>query len=231
MAEGRVEDIYEQIKSMVVGFSIPPEQRINEVGLARQLDVSRTPLREALNRLVSERLIDFRPGTGFFCRPLQVQNIYDLYELRQIIEVATVRMACARGSDADIAALKAALKAHGMDTQGKTVSEACALDEAFHISIAQLTGNASLVSQLIRINEQLRFIRWVDMSARVKTTKGEHRKIMRALIRRDADKAEQVMTTHISRRMDQVVDAVKEGISNIYMGGAAELATRMIEDA
>ncbi len=231
MAEGRVEDIYDRIKSMVVGFLIPPEQRINEVALARELGVSRTPLREALNRLVSERLIDFRPGTGFFCRGLQVQNIYDLYELRQVIEIATVRMACARASDGGIAALKADLLEHGMETKDKTVRETCAQDEAFHIGIAQLTGNASLVSELRRINEQIRFIRWVDMSTRIKTTKGEHLQIMEAIAARDADVAAGVMTTHISRRMDQVVDAVKEGISSIYMAGAAELAGRIIEDA
>lgn len=231
MAEGRVEDIYDRIKSMVVGFSIPPEQRINEVALARELGVSRTPLREALNRLVSERLIDFRPGTGFFCRQLTVQNIYDLYELRQIIEVATVRMACDRADGQLIASLRDKLMATGLETRGKTVSETCAQDEAFHIGIAKLTGNASLVGQLTRINEQIRFIRWVDMSARVKTTKGEHLKIMDALMKRDATKAAEVMTTHISRRMDQVVDAVKEGISNIYMAGSDELAARIIEDA
>ncbi len=67
MSEGRVEALYNKLKDMAVDFRIRPGERINEVALARELDASRTPLREALNRLVAERLIDFNPGKGFFC--------------------------------------------------------------------------------------------------------------------------------------------------------------------
>ena len=88
MAGPRVDDIYDQVKAMAVSFRLRPGDRLNEVALSRDLGVSRTPLREALNRLVAERLFDFRPGQGFFCRPLDAQSVFDLFELRQIIESA-----------------------------------------------------------------------------------------------------------------------------------------------
>ncbi|WP_210311639.1 GntR family transcriptional regulator, partial [Brucella endophytica] len=66
MSEGRVEALYAQLKEMTVNFRLRPGERLNEVMLARELDASRTPLREALNRLVAEQLIDFQPGKGFF---------------------------------------------------------------------------------------------------------------------------------------------------------------------
>lgn len=228
MKEGRVEALYGKLKDLTVDFRIRPGERINEVALARELDASRTPLREALNRLVAEQLIAFQPGKGFFCRPLDPETIYELYEMREVIEAATVRLACERGSDAGISTLKESLYAKGLTYIGKTVREVTAFDEAFHIGIAQLSGNRELVRQLGHINERIRYIRWVDMSARVKETKGEHKEIMAAIEARDADRAVRVMRSHIEKRMDQIVAAVREGYSNIYMPGAGELFDRPI---
>ncbi len=231
MSEGRVEDIYGRLKARVVGFGIRPGERINEVALARDLQVSRTPLREALNRLVAERLVDFRPGAGFFCRPLEPQAIYDLYELRRIIEVSAVMLACQRATDQDLAALAEDTMARGMEVAGLTVAEATARDEDFHIGIARLTGNMELAATLQSINDRIRFIRWVNMSAQVKASKEQHRAILQALLDRDEDRAGDALADHISRRKDEVVAAVKEGISNIFMDGADELMARVIEEA
>ncbi len=231
MAEGRVEDIYRALKEMSVAFAFRPGDRVNEGALARDLGVSRTPLREALNRLVAERLMDFRSGAGFFCRGLDAQAIFDLYELRRILEVGAVRAACERASDDDLAALKASHYRVDGARPGLTVGEATAEDERFHIDIARMTGNAALVDQLTAVNERIRFIRWVDMVARVRATKGEHQRVIEALLARDEAEAAAVMAQHIERRMDQVVDAVREGISNIYMEGSAALAGRVLEDA
>lgn len=229
MSEGRVEELYARLKDMAVGFRIRPGEKINEVALARELDASRTPLREALNRLVAEQLFDFEPGRGFFCRELDPDTVFGLYELREIMEVAAVRLACRRGSDDAIAALKQELYAHGLDYAGKTVREVTERDEAFHLGIARLTGNAELTGELERINERIRFVRWIDMANRVGGTKGEHRAIMAAIEARDADKAAALLQTHIAKRMDQVIAAVREGISSIYMNGAEDIFMRRLD--
>ncbi|MFZ2103254.1 MAG: GntR family transcriptional regulator [Oricola sp.] len=228
MSEGRVEAIYLSLKEMTVNFGVRPGERLNEVALARELDASRTPLREALNRLAAEKLIEFRPGKGFFCRDLDAQSIYDLYELREAVECAAVRKACERASDADIAGLKEKLYANGLTYVGKTIREVTENDEVFHVGIAELSGNAEFAHQIRRINEKIRFIRWVDMAARVMGTKDEHRKIMKAIEDRDADAAAALMRRHIVKRMDQIVAAVKEGYSSIYVGGPEELFERRI---
>ena len=93
MTDGRADNTYNRLKAMAVGFEIKPGDRLNEGTLARELGVSRTPLREALNRLVAEQLFDFKPGAGFFCRALDPQTIFELFEFRQIIETAAVRLA------------------------------------------------------------------------------------------------------------------------------------------
>ena len=231
MTETRVEDIYTRLKSKLVGFGIRPGERMNEVALARELNVSRTPLREALNRLMAEHLVEFRPGSGFFCRALEPQTIYDLYELRRILETSAVMLACHRADDAGLRALEADTRARGLDITGLTVAQATERDEAFHIHIARLSGNAELARQLQTINDRTRFIRWVNMAARIKASKQEHRDILRAMMQRDADRAGDLLSAHISQRLDQVVDAVKEGISSIYMGQADALMSRVLEEA
>ena len=142
---------------------------------------------------------------------------------------SAVMMACARADDAELRSFEQETLKYGLDITGLTVAEATARDEAFHIGIAQLSGNQEIVQQLQAINEKLRFIRWVNMQARVAASKDEHRAILRALMRRNADRAGDLLSDHISRRLDQVVEAVKEGISSIYMGGPDELMSRVVE--
>ncbi|WP_209599436.1 GntR family transcriptional regulator [Ruegeria sp. HKCCSP351] len=231
MAGPRVDDIYDQVKAMAVSFRLRPGDRLNEVALSRDLGVSRTPLREALNRLVAERLFDFRPGQGFFCRPLDAQSVFDLFELRQIIETAAARAACATASDHDLQLLRDELYATGIDITGLTVEEAVNRDEAFHLGIAKLSGNMELLQTLTRINDRIRYIRWISMSLdRVQRSKDEHKRVMQALMDRNADEAARVLGAHISKRMDQVQDAVRHGISNIYMEGSDDISTRIIEE-
>lgn len=229
MSEGRVEEAYMRLKERAVNFQFRPGERINEIGISRELSVSRTPLREALNRLVAEQLIDFKPGLGFFCRELDARSVYELYELREILELAAVRKACESASDADLKALSNDLHANGLIYAGKTVREMTERDEAFHVAIAELSGNHELARHLGQINQRIRFIRWLDMASRVKETKGEHKAIMEALLARDADRAAWILGKHIRRRMDQIVASVKESFSNIYMAGPEELFDRLFE--
>ncbi|WP_209835541.1 GntR family transcriptional regulator [Ruegeria sp. HKCCE3926] len=231
MAGPRVDDIYDQVKAMAVSFRLRPGDRLNEVALSRDLGVSRTPLREALNRLVAERLFDFRPGQGFFCRPLDAQTVFDLFELRQIIESAAARSACTKATDEGLQRLRDELYETGIDITGLTIEEAVARDEAFHLGIARLSGNMELLQTLTRINERIRYIRWISMSMdRVQKSKDEHKRVMQALLDRDADEAARVLAAHITKRMDQVQDAVRHGITNIYMEGAEDISTRIIEE-
>ena len=228
MSEGRVEDIYQRLKAKAVAFHLRPGDRLNEGALAKEFGVSRTPLREALNRLVAEKFFEFRAGAGFFCRGLEAQEIFDLYEMRRILEVASVRAACERATDGELLALNAALYERGLEIAGLTVAEACARDEAFHMGIAGLAGNEVVIEHLERINERTRFIRWIEMSQRIARSKEQHKVIMAALLERDAERAADELAAHIDKRMDQILNAVREGIANIYMDGTAVLSEQVL---
>src|SRR5581483_10446370 len=108
-----VDRAYERLKRMAVGYHLKPGQRLNEIELAKQLGVSRTPLREALNRLNIEGFTRFSPGEGFYSRNLSQREILDLYELRKAIELHGVRLAIQHANEDEILALRTFLDETG----------------------------------------------------------------------------------------------------------------------
>jgi len=202
---------------MAVGFELKPDQRINESELSERLGASRTPLREALNRLVAEGLLVYRPRKGFFCRPLQPDLIFDLYEARLAVEKETVRLACARASAKDVEQLRASLEGVRPGKARHEVKDLVDFDETFHLGLAQLSGNMELGRMLESIQARIRFVRWIDMENRRQVTFGEHLAIVDAILERNVGKVTALITSHVERRAEQIATVVREGYSRIYI--------------
>jgi DNA-binding GntR family transcriptional regulator len=216
-----VDRVYEQLKAMSVSFELKPGERLNEGELAKRLGVSRTPLREALNRLNTEGFLRFTPGKGFFCRELDAHEIFDLYELRKSIEVAAVRLAVKRAKDEDIDALLAFLDATGPEPGERSSIELVELDETFHERLMAMSDNAEMLRVLRNVNARIRFVRWIDMDRINRTnTQAEHRAVLHALKGRDEGTCVYVLERHIDRRLDTITSAIKEGYAQIYMPSA-----------
>jgi DNA-binding GntR family transcriptional regulator len=209
------EEIYERLKSMAITFVIRPGQRVNEVELSRALSVSRTPLREALNRLMVEGFLTRAPNKGFTGRMLDARQIFDLYELRRALEASIVRIACERATDEELAELERFVKG-SIDRRAKANSaHLLALDEQFHEQVSALTRNHEMVNLLKAINARIHYVRWLDMQRH--HTQQDHLRIVRALKARDAGKAAILVEGHISRRLDQIVEVIRMGFAEIYM--------------
>ena len=234
MTASSVNRVYETVKDMSVGFEMRPGERINEVLLSEQLGASRTPLREALNRLVAENLLSFERGRGFFCRDLNPQEILDLYELRRVIEEAAVRRIAETGPAERLAGLMQFLKETGPDEGDRDVRELVRLDEHFHEALVDCAGNAEMTRTLRGLNERIRFVRWIDMENRRRETQGEHLALLQALLDGNRDLALQRLGSHIGKRQDQIMEVVRESLARIYLqpgslnqkSGSGDLATR-----
>jgi len=213
-----VERLYERLKSMAVAYEFKPGERLNEVELSRTLGASRTPLREALNRLSVEGLLRFVPGKGYFCRELDVHEVFHLYELRKVIEVAAVRLAVERARDEDIDALLAFLDETGPDPGNRSVVDLVHLDETFHERLLAMSGNAEMLRVLTNVNARIRFVRWIDMErGDRRKTQMEHRNVLLGLKRRDLSRCTPTLEKHIDRRLDAITAALKEGYAQIYL--------------
>ncbi|MGE8944053.1 GntR family transcriptional regulator [Leptospira interrogans] len=217
-----VDRVYGQLKAMTVSFELKPAERINEGDFAKRLGVSRTPLREALNRLKTEGFLRFEPGKGFFCRAIDAREIFDLYELRKSIEVAAVRFAVKRAKVEDIDALLAFLEATGPEPGDRTSRELVDLDETFHERLMAMSANKEMLRVLQNVNARIRFVRWTDIDRDNRSsTQIEHRAILLAVRERDADEAARVLQKHIDRRLDQINASIRESFAQIYMPSAS----------
>lgn len=214
-----VDRVYLEVRAKAVGFEFKPDERINEIHLSREVGTSRTPLREALNRLVAEGFLTYRTGQGFFCRSLDPASILNLYEARQAVECEGIRLACRRAAETDIAGIRAFLLEIEPIYQGDAeVWTLVDLDEEFHMRVIRLSANAELERILSNLNARSRYVRWIDMETRRSITPAAHMQIVEALEIRDADKSAARMREHISRRQEEAMEAAQRAFSRLYVG-------------
>lgn len=229
-SEGSVEKAYEALRKMAIDFEFKPGERLNETALTKRLDVSRTPLREALNRLVAEGFLTFELGKGFFCRPLSPEKILELYQLRCALEtealIRTIEGAADQQIEAVVSYLDEAEKSYSVCSD---LNELLRMDEEFHIKLAALSGNEELVRLLCNVNERIRYVRIInlrllrdrrDMPDHNHTSMSQHRVILNAVTARDVTAATQALRRHIERRSEQTVELVRVAFSQLYVPGA-----------
>jgi DNA-binding GntR family transcriptional regulator len=227
-----VDRVYEQVTALAVSFELRPGERINEGAIARRLGVSRTPLREALNRLTGDGFLTFSPKRGFIGRRLDVKDMFDLAEVRLQIEASGVRLVVMRASDASLEEVSRYLDECADSLSDRTVEELVKLDEGFHERVMALTGNKEMLRILKNIHARIRFVRWVDMEGLRNVAEGEqrailseHRAILEAIKARDAVRGATLVNDHINRRLSQVVDTLKEAYARLYVHPSASTMT------
>jgi len=217
VSESMVDNIHRELRNMAISFRFLPGERLNEAILAKELGVSRTPLREALNRLMAEGFLTFSVNQGFFRKPLDVKEIFDLYEFRQQMEMAAVRLAVQRASDEQLIELEKFTQMSAEENVNRTLDEVIALDEEFHDRVITLTGNTEMRSSLRNVNERIHYVRWIDMTGHRPLTQMQHSGIVRSMRERNTEEAMRLMGEHIGRRLDQIIDKVERSYGRIYM--------------
>ncbi len=219
-----VDRLYAELRQMAAAFAFKPDERLNESELAVRLGASRTPMREALNRLVAEGFLTFQSGRGFFCRPLTPQRILELYEARVAVECEALRLACTRASDQAITDLGIFLD-HAEPTYQACddLDQLLAMDEDFHMRLVNLSENQELAAMLNNLNDRIRYIRLIDLN-RINQSElvtphapSAHREIFSALKRRDIKAADTAMRRHIERRREQATEAVQIAYAQLYV--------------
>lgn len=198
------EDVYEAIKGLVMEHTLAPGDRVNIDALARELDVSPTPVRESLARLEADGLLRKRPLAGYTVSPLLTrQEFTDMFDMRLVLEGAAARWAAERAEPAERAAIVAESDVVGpVDQPGldgrRSHAAFTALDARFHDLIADAAGNPLLSDSIQRLHAHLHIHRLYFPYAQTGTTGEEHRRVAAAIEAGDADGAEAAMRAHLS---------------------------------
>jgi DNA-binding GntR family transcriptional regulator len=203
------EEVYETLKALVMEHTLPPGDRINIDALARELDVSPTPVREGLARLESDGLVRKRPLAGYTVSPLLTRAEFnDMFDMRLVLEGAAARWAALRAtaeSRAEIAkqARVSATPAQVEPDRWHSHAEFTNLDAQFHDLIAAVAGNPLLRDSIARLHAHLHLHRLFFPFAEAGTTGKEHRRIATAIRAGDADAAEAAMHDHLNRARER----------------------------
>jgi DNA-binding GntR family transcriptional regulator len=202
---------------MAIEFDVKPGERLNEGEIARQLHMSRAPVREAMNRLVSEGLLTVVANQGFSCRRLSASEILELYEVRGDLETAALAVIPPAALAPAIAGLRQ-LCLSIRDEFGYTDLGILAdRDEELHLRLAALAGNEERVGILKHINARIRFVRRIRLGDPVwLRSLDEHLPIITALEAGDIPAATQLLRRHLTLRTADAAAAVTRGLTQIY---------------
>lgn len=187
---------YERIKSEVLTFRLKPFAPLSEVALAQRLGVSRTPIREAIRRLEREGYVWVAPHKGAFVTPVSLDDIMEIYLIRELLEGAAAALAAQRIAPATVERLRRELQA--VDVGGSVhVERMAAVDAGVHAAVLQAAGLPKLTALVLGINEQAQRMRYVGIEVRARGNRDELLAIVDALAERDAAAAETAMRLHI----------------------------------
>jgi DNA-binding GntR family transcriptional regulator len=191
---------YERIRAQIVNGRFPPQTRLHQGELATSFGISRTSVREALHKLTSESLVEFHRHRGFFvAAPLKLEAVLARLEVRLLLEAGIARLAAERRTDEDVAALQRAVQG---EARARSTRAAHDLSREFHILLARATGNDELVRMLdslwtVDVGRQL-LARRVTSSTWQAEDVAEHEAIAEAVADGDADRAAELMHSHIA---------------------------------
>lgn len=197
---GSVTEIaYERIRSLIVDGRLAAEARLHQGQLADSLGISRTSVREALHRLTTEALVEFHPQRGFFVAPpLHLDAVVDRLEVRLILEAGIARLAAARRTEEDVAALRRAVRG---ESKARSPRAAHDLSRDFHLTVARAARNSSFVRMLeslwtVDVGRQLLARRGTSPKWQPEDV-AEHEAIAEAIAAGDGDRAAELMRAHV----------------------------------
>ena len=191
---------YRILKEKIVTLELPPAGLLNEANLMAELNLGRTPIREALQRLAFENLVVILPRRGTIVADLNLSDLQKIFEVRLELEVCAVRLAAERVTPAQIAEMEKLFEQADEIIYSGNHHQLIRLDHQAHVLLAQAAQNeflADILEQLYTHVVRLWYVSLHKVSQLSKTIE-EHRQVVAALKVGDGEQAAQIMHTHIT---------------------------------
>ncbi len=199
--EGEVDRVYRLLKSWLIECEFVPGQLLAEVDLARRCETSRTPVREASNRLAQDGWIVSLHHRGYQVTPVSIQQLLATYEYRKVLECFAAEKTAQVASSEGLAQLRdiVAIESDRTADVGKVIEAS----DAFHLAIAEIAGNQRVIAQL---KLTLEYVHRLDrLSAQKERSWIPHGEILAALEARRPGEARQAMAIHIDYARDRML--------------------------
>jgi DNA-binding GntR family transcriptional regulator len=193
------QSVYDALIDLIVGGELAPGQHMVETDLARQLGVSRQPIREALHRMEAEGWVDLRPSQGAFVHVPTDQEVDELLDVRALLEAETARLAARSPSPARLARLREICREGQAAAEADDFGAAVTANNFFHAEIAAIGGNAVLAELADIVGRRVQWYYRMVAPARGHGSWTEHAELIEAIEAGDADRAESLAHSHTER--------------------------------
>ncbi len=192
------EKAYSLIKEKVVTLELPPSAVIDEQMLMQELELGRTPIREALQRLDSEGLVNVVPRRGTFVSDISITDLQKIFELRIVLEGFCARMAAQRITQDQLERIEVVLR-DLEDLQDGSSTALMTIDKRFHRLLYRAAGNEFLTEVLDRLYDFSLRLWYLVLGSLddVRHSIEQHHQMVEALRARDAERAEALVQAHI----------------------------------
>ena len=198
--------VHRILREAIVSVHLVPGQTLSEMDLALELSVSRTPVREAFIRLAMEGLVGVFPQLGTIVAPIDVDAVLEAQFVREVLEVAAARLACASSGPSELAQLSDVLEAQARASDDSDNDRFHELDDDLHRMVFERAGHPAAWRVVHSAKPQLDRVRHLtlpDASTRLRDLT-EHREIVEAISAGDAEAADAAVRQHARAILNQL---------------------------
>lgn len=203
---------YQIIRNRIINLELLPGEQLNLDPFIDELQVSRTPIREAFLKLANEGLVDIRPRVGYFVSEVTEEDIRDLFEIREIVENRAAHRSASTLTDGELEELQHMLEEEKKAVEDGDLALFLKFDTRFHNQLLKHITNRRLLALIdsvydLTYRERNISIRSLD---NVRLTLVEHQRILDALMERDGDKAAWFMGEHLKNVSDRIINILNK---------------------
>lgn len=191
---------YETLRESILSFHLKQDVVYNEMTVSQELGLSRTPVREALLKLSSQGMITFLPRKGFIISSYTQKDVEEIFELRQIVEIAVLKKIAANITADDLAFLKASIKIQSKAAENNDAHSFMLSDREFHNFFFKLAENKRLNAITDNFQDLCHIMgaSALKVENRYEEVIDEHEVIVKALESRDSLKIEKAVSRHLT---------------------------------
>lgn len=193
---------YSEIRNKILSNQLVPGVRLKEDAWAKKMQVSRIAVREALNRLLGENLLEKGEKSGYYVKSMNAEDLREIRELREVLELGALRLAFHKVENHHLEELEKICNDFTSMVQNGYFGGACEADVKFHETLFNIAANDKLKNIYLSSNIPLFHLKLGRSSTHMndyEQTDREHREILRALKAKNAGKAEEVLSKHLLR--------------------------------
>lgn len=205
------EAVYHALRTTIILGDIPAGQRINELELSNALNISRTPIRHALTKLIEEKLVEHKPEIGTLVKGISIKDAYEIFKIRVALEVLATTEAMNKMTDEEFDQLKGILLLGNQYNEEDRVDELLETFSNFNEYIFKMADMPRLHSMIIEIKSYLDYFRDISIRASERRTLAleEHWMIYRGMERKDKTFIEMLITEHLDHSLQFILQEME----------------------